>query len=61
MFVHVLQLFEYNAVLEVEIMEWTTAGLVSRIEVRVVLPCAKCVFLDDFSRVFFQLHMNYWK
>ncbi|KAG0586749.1 hypothetical protein KC19_2G114100 [Ceratodon purpureus] len=35
----VRQLFEYNAVLEVEIMEWTTAGLVSRIEgLRAFLP-----------------------
>ena len=44
MCVHVLQLHEYDAVLEVEITEWTSAGLVSRVEVKVVLSYVKSVF-----------------
>lgn len=35
---HVLQLIEYHATLEVQITEWTAAGLIAKIEVRVLVP-----------------------
>lgn len=38
MSLHVLQLNEYNASLEVQITEWTTAGLIAKVEVSVLVP-----------------------
>lgn len=44
MFVYLLQLNEYNAILEVEIAEWTTAGLVGRVEVKALLLFVEVCF-----------------